>query len=304
MSNVKFKGIIPALITPLDEHGNVLKKSVKPIMDYMLDNGVDGFYVTGSTGEGPSLTEEASKDMVEAAVEAANSRKTLKGEKVQIIVHVASADCYRSFRLAKHAQDVGADGIASLAPNFVFKHNAEMMTQYYTDLAKCVDLPVLVYSTPLLGDIDVKEFIGNLMKVDNIVGTKCTIRDYYQMGRLKTINNGDINLINGPDETLLCGLTMGADGGIGSTYNVMSDRYVKIFDLFHQGKIEEARAIQLATNNVTCEMLKYPHHMALVKALLKLKGFDAGYPTYPGRAMTSEEFDQVLNKMKLAGYEP
>ncbi len=303
MSNIKFTGIMPALISPLDENGNIIKESVKPIMDYMLDQGVDGFYITGSTGEGPAMTEENNKDMIKAALDAARQRKTLKGNDVSIIVHVGAPNPYQAFRMAKYAEDAGADCIASLAPNFVGGHNAAEMTDYYTRLAGCVEIPVMVYATGLLGNIDVKEFISNLMKIDNVIGTKCTIRDYYHMGRLKQINNGDINVINGPDETLVCGLTMGADGGIGSTYNVLADRFVRLYEKFRSGDVAGATAEQVAINDIIGAMLKFPNHSNVLKTILKLKGFNAGQGVYPIKAMDADSTKKLAEYLKAAGYE-
>jgi len=303
MSNIKFTGIMPALVSPLDAQGNIIKAGVREIMEYELNMGVDGFYVTGSTGEGPAMTEENCKDMVETAIDYARSRKTLSGNNVNIIVHVASADPYRAFRLAKHAEDAGADAIASLPCNFVEGHSFNELLDYYTRLANCVKLPFLVYSTPALGNVDVKAFIQELMKVDNVIGTKCTIRDYYHMGRLKQINNGDINVLNGPDETLVCGLTMGADGGIGSTYNVLGDRFVKLYNLFKAGKIAEATAEQVKINDIITAMLKFPCHSNVLKTILKAKGLNAGQSVYPVKAMGDEQTKALLAELKKAGYE-
>lgn len=303
MSNIKFTGVMPALITPLDGNGNVIKESVAPIMNYLLDQGVDGFYVTGSTGEGPAMSEAARQDMIKAAMDAARARKTTKGNDVNIIVHVGAPDPFEAFRLAKYAEDAGADAVSSLAPNFISGHNADEMTIYYTQLAASTNLPVLVYATPLLGGVDVKTFIENLMKVDNVIGAKCTIRDYYHMGRLKQINNGDINIINGPDETLVCGLTMGADGGIGSTYNALADRFVKLYETYRAGDVVGAKNIQLGINDVICAMLKFPNHPNVLKTILKLKGFNAGVGAYPVQAMTDDQTKRLVAELKAAGYE-
>ncbi len=71
----------------------------------------------------------------------------------------------------------------------------------------------------------------NDLLIPNVIGAKYTLSDYYVFRKLKEINGGDINMLNGPDETLICGLMMGADGGIGATYNIMSNKYCDIYKI-------------------------------------------------------------------------
>lgn len=94
----------------------------------------------------------------------------------------------------------------------------------------------------MLGGMDVCGLMEKLIHVPHIIGAKYTMPDYYLMHRLSELNGGDINIINGPDETLLCGLIMGADGGIGTTYNLIPDYYVHIYDAYKAGDIEEAKS--------------------------------------------------------------
>jgi hypothetical protein len=96
-----------------------------------------------------------------------------------------------------------------------------------------------------------------LIEIDGIIGVKFTLTDFYSMRRIKELNGGDINVINGPDEMLICGLSMGADAGIGSTYNLMCAEYVKLRILFLAGDIEGARATQYKVNKVTEILIKY-----------------------------------------------
>ena len=119
---------------------------------------------------------------------------------------------------------------------------------YYTRLAGETNLPLLMYATQKTVALDVNGIIDRLLAVPNIVGAKDTRANYYKMWQLKQLNGGDVNVINGPDETLICGLMMGADGGIGSTYNVMPRWFSELFKAFRAGKIDEARAIQTKIN--------------------------------------------------------
>jgi N-acetylneuraminate lyase len=138
--------------------------------------------------------------------------------------------------------------------------------------------------------------------IKNIIGLKWTSYNYFEMRNIKELNNGDVNVINGPDETLLCGLTMGADGGIGATYNPMPKVYVKIYDSFVSGRLEEAQKAQYKANKVIKVLLK---HGVLngVKDMLEMLGFDVGYCTYPMKRFTVLEQEAFRSDLKALKFE-
>ena len=110
MSKIKFTGIMPALLTPLDKDGKVIKSAVKDMVDYMIAANVDGFYAVGGTGEGVLLTLEQRKMMAQAAIEAAAGR-------AKVIVHTGAINCDEVMELTRFATAAGADGISSVPPS-------------------------------------------------------------------------------------------------------------------------------------------------------------------------------------------
>lgn len=307
MKNIQFTGIRSAIFTPLNDDGSVKVEMIKPLVDFGLDRGLKGFYVVGSTGEGPSLSAEARMQATAAVVEACKCRKTIYGDTPDVIVHVAAPDTWDAFKLAKHAKECGADAISSLAPNFYFNHNADEMIDYYKRLTSISDLPLLIYATGLLtGSIggNLKGFFERAMQVDHIIGLKYTIRDYHQLNVLKTINGGDINIINGPDETLLGGLAMGADGGIGSTYNLAPEWFVKIWDLYHEGKMEEARVYQTKVNDLIGALVSFKGgYLTACKNAMKFHGLDLGTCAYPAMSYDKDDLKALEAAVKAAGLE-
>lgn len=281
MSKIKFKGTMPACLTPFDANGKLLTKSVRDLVDWQLERGAAGFYVCGSTGEGPLISESLRREMVETMVDAVHGR-------APIIVQVGSINSEEAFRLSKHATEAGADGISSVPPSFYFKYSLDETEDYYRRLADTTDLPLLIYAAPMMKDVDINALMARLLKVPNICGLKDTRGQYYAMWQLRQLNGGDINIINGPDEMLICGLTMGADGGIGSTYNVMPHVYANIYKCFTAGDIEGARKWQHTANRVVEILIKYGVIRAL-KGYLTVSGFDMGIPAYPQHPMSAEE---------------
>lgn len=291
MSNIKFKGIMPAMLTPFNSDGSIKKDTVKEVMDYHYSCGVNGFYINGSTGEGPSLSLKTRLEMSETVMECNNSRGV-------IIEHVG-APCYNdAVELVKHADKIGVDAISSLAPNFYFSFTDDEITDYYKSIASYTDKPLIVYVTSHIKS-DVVSLAERLMAIPNVIGLKYTLPDYFLMRKLCEINNGDINIINGPDEMLICGLIMGAQGGIGSTYNVMPEWFVGLYNAVQNGNWEEARQIQFKINRVISVLLKYSENGAIkgVKAAMNLKGFDMGNAVYPSKTYSSAELSALKKEL-------
>ena len=298
MSKIQFTGIMPALITPLDAAGKVKKAVVKTLVDRYLDAGVDGFYSVGGTGEGVLLTIDQRKAMAEAAIEANAGRG-------KVIVHTGAINSLEVLELTRFATAAGADGISSIMPSIYFKYNFKETLRFYSDIAKNTDLPILIYANHTGAGINMNELMAELLKIDNICGAKDTRSSNFAMWQLKQLNGGDINVINGPDEALLCGLCMGADGGIGATYGVMPELFVGIYRAYKAGDIAKAQQLQYQANKVIKVLLDFAEGSVVkpVKELLRINGIDAGYDVYPADEYTPERTKALTEALKRAGYE-
>jgi len=294
MNNVKFSGVMSALVSCIDENENVKENTMRQLMNWHLKEGFSGFYLTGGTGEGPALQKETRKRIVEIAKDEA-------GDKCDLIVHVGAIDIRSAVELAKHAGEVGVDAISSVPP-FFFKYGEKQITDYYKALSDASGLPVLMYASPLSGVNITWDMVDRLMDIPNMIGLKWTSPDYFTMHRIKELRGGNINVINGPDETLLCGLTMGADGGIGATYNVMPKLFTQIYDNFKAGNLEAARAVQFKVNKLIEVLIKFGV-VCGVKDLLEMIGYDVGYSVYPSKRFTAEEQAAFRAAVKALNYE-
>ncbi|MBQ3762026.1 MAG: dihydrodipicolinate synthase family protein [Clostridia bacterium] len=292
--NKLFRGIMPAMITPIDREGKLKTASLEAILKKELDAGVDGFYVNGATGEGLFLSEETRREAIECAV------SLCKG-KVKIINHVGAVDTQQALRLSRHAGEIGCDAVSSLVPNYINKYTTDQILDYYRRLHEESGLPVLVYCTNLVGSQPF-EFMERAIQTPGLIGCKYTMSDYYSMHRITQLNGGDVNVINGPDEMLICGLTMGADGGIGSTYNLMPERFLKLYRAFTEGRYDEARRVQFDINRVITVLLSHGC-IAAIKECFTYMGIDAGCVAYPGKVFDAEEKKALICELKQAGLE-
>ncbi|MCI8852571.1 MAG: N-acetylneuraminate lyase [Lachnospiraceae bacterium] len=287
MANIHFTGIIPALVTPLKADETIHEETARRLMNWQMDQGVDGFYLCGGTGEGPVVQPGERMKLAEIAREETAAR----GKK--LIVHVGCVDLKSAIELAEHAGKIEADGISSVPP-FFFHYGEEEIRQYYTALAEAARVPVIMYASPLSGVNITWDMVERLLDVPYMAGVKWTSYDYYTMRRIKELNGGDINVLNGPDELLLCGLAMGADGGVGATYNIMPRLYCRLYEAFRAGQMEEAQKLQYKANRVIQILIRYGV-VPSVKEILKRMGYDCGYCVYPAKRLELEEA-QKLNK--------
>ena len=280
----RFEGVYSALMSVYDENLKVKKDTVRKLVKYQLDGGVKGFYVQGNTGECMVLPNRTRMEMMEAVLEEANH-----GE---IIAHVGAVRWEDTLELIRHANAIGVDAIASLPPALgAYNYNEQNIMNYYQKLAELSDAPVLAYITPVYKG-DVVKFAENLMKIDNICGIKLTIPNYYNFERIIHCNPG-INVLNGPDESLLAALVMGADGGIGTSYNILPANITKVYDEFKKGNFAAALAAQSKQNTLIEDALKSSIGLAYWKAYLTVLGFDMGYTVFPSSAPTAEDYKRI-----------
>lgn len=257
-------------------------------MQHLLATGAHGVYVAGSTGEGMRLAIETRKALVEALAPALPEGKHL-------IVHVGAPDVEDAIKLANHAADKGAHAISSLPP----EADQKGVRLYYETLAKNSVLPLILYYFPKVTPLAFSdpETLLDVCDLPNVLGVKFTDFNLYLMQRL--VSRGKL-VFNGYDEVLAAGLLMGAQGGIGSTYNVMPEVYMEIYRAAQRGDWECARRWQSRANAVLTILLRYPFFPAL-RALVQRKGFDCG-PMMSGEdfrstAQRRQMFEELNNAM-------
>ncbi|MDE3165972.1 MAG: dihydrodipicolinate synthase family protein, partial [Acidobacteriota bacterium] len=183
-----------------------------------------------------------------------------------------------------HAAETGAHAISSLPPagNYSFAE----VREYYEEVAAATALPFLVYYFPSIAPaIRTVDEILALCRIPNVAGLKFTDSDFF---RLWAIRRTGAVVFNGFDEMLLPGLIMGANGGIGSTYNLIPASFVELYRLAAEGRWEEARRVQDSINQFIAVILRYPVHAA-IKLALSWTGIDCGVCVPPRRTLSAAE---------------
>lgn len=283
----KFKGIFTALLTPFDAAGRVNEKELARLIEMNIQKGVQGFYVCGSTGEAFLLSCEERKQVM-AMVKKYAPAQTL-------IAHIGSLNEAEAAQLGRYARELGYDAVSSVAP-FYYKFSFEEIYQYYVRLADASQLPMLVYYIPALSGVHMgMAEISRFLEDDRFMGVKFTSNDFFLMEQCKTRFPHKI-LYNGYDEMMLSGLAMGADGGIGSTYNFMADKFVLIRSLFARGDVEAARKVQQEANRIIAVLCRVGV-MQAEKEVLNQLGFDFGVCRPPFGVPTEEQKQLIAREI-------
>lgn len=294
VDNKIVKGVYSALVSPIDRNGNLKKDVLCDLIDWQLAQGMQGFYITGATGEGCQMKKEARMELVETAIRHINGR-------APAVVHIAAANMEDAKEFALQAKAAGATALSATPPPTTAYSEAELY-EYYKELSSVCDLPFLVYAQKYFQQSSIVGFFENLMELPNIAGLKYTRSSYYEMNQLTQLNGRNINVINGPDEMLICGLVMGADGGIGSTYNVMPQQFRQLFEAYQAGDLKTAKEIQEAVNAVVAVIIRHGV-IPTVKYMLTMLGFDVGEVEKPGKVFSAEEKAAIRQELIAVGYD-
>ncbi|MFU0932664.1 N-acetylneuraminate lyase [Kluyvera cryocrescens] len=243
------RGVMPALLTPFDAQQKIDQASLRRLVRFNIEQGVDGVYVGGSTGEAfiQSLTER--EEVLEIVADEAKGKITL-------IAHVGCVSTAESQRLATAAKSYGFDAVSAVTP-FYYPFSFEEHCDHYRAIIDSADgLPMVVYNIPALSGVKLTlDQISTLVTLPGVGALKQTSGDLYQMDQIRRAHP-DLVLYNGYDEIFASGLLAGADGGIGSTYNIMGWRYMAIVQALKEGDIDKAQELQRECNKVIDLLIK------------------------------------------------
>ncbi len=290
----KPKGIIPAMVTPLDDNGNVNKVTLCKLTNHLINGKVHGLFVVGSTGEWYGLDMDQKKKVFETVVEEANGR-------VPIYAGTGAVTTKETLKLTEIAKDAGVSAVSILTPVFITP-NQEELYNHYRMIADSVDIPILLYNNPGRTGINLGvDLVERLSKIDNIIGIKDSSGDMTLTGEYIRRTSDSFCVLAGRDTLILSTLIYGGKGAITATANIAPKIAVKIYEEYINGNIKEALKAQydLAPLRLAFSLGSFP---VVIKEGLKLIGIDAGSTFKPVEPMTEEnkiKLKKVLEEMEL-----
>jgi N-acetylneuraminate lyase len=298
MSETPLNGLIAATVTPLDPAGAVDLPAIKPMIDRLIESGVTGLYVCGSTGEGMSLTCQERKTVVEASVAATDGR-------VPVIVQVGHNSITDACDLANHAADAGANVVSATCPSYFKVGDTETLLKCMGQIANAAaQLPFYYYHIPALtgSQIDVVDFLERGgERIPNLAGLKYTNTLIHEFQACQNTESRNFDVVWGCDEMLLAAFASGATAAIGSTYNIAAPLYCRIIEAIEVGDWKTARQLQYHSVAMVNVMKAFPFHTAL-KAVMTMLGMPVGSCRLPLNELAENELVSLRSGLDDIGF--
>ncbi len=294
----KISGLLAAPFTPMHPGGAIDTGRIPAMVDLLVNNGIKGIFICGSTGEGPSLTVSERKELAEAFVAAAAKR-------LKVFVHVGHNSLEDAMELARHAEQTGADFISATPPAYFKISTTEMLVQSLVSIASAAPgLPLYYYHIPSLTGVglDMVDFLEKAgEKMPTLSGIKYTAPFVYEYQACLNYDGKKYDVLYGSDEMLLSALATGAKGFIGSTYNFIAPLYHDLISSFQAGDLEIAQDLQMRSVEIVRVINKYGGLRAQ-KAMMNLIGMDCGPVRLPLQLIKGQELKDMESDLQRTGF--
>lgn len=291
----KFHGAWPALLSPHNDDGTIDVSALRKLVDYLLVQEVDGFYLCGSTGEGVYMPVSERKRVTDTVMEQVDGR-------VPVITHIGAVATADALDLARHARSAGVDAISSIIPPFYRTGPAAFA--YFAAIGDAVpDVPLLPYIIGL--PMDATALMRDLLRIPSVAGTKYTGPNMYELREL--IAMGDESRVHGwtvfsgMDEQCVFGAMFGAHGNIGSTLNFIPGPYKHIHACVQSGDLAAAQEWQLRANEITRIAISFGFFGAMFE-IMRMLECDCGEPLLPNFPLSSEQRAELRNQLQAADF--
>ncbi|MBM4071711.1 MAG: dihydrodipicolinate synthase family protein [Planctomycetes bacterium] len=271
-----FSGIWPAMLTPLDKDGKPAFDILDELIELFVQQGLDGIYLTGSTGQWPLLSFSERCAITERVLRAAQGR-------LPVMVHVGAVATDEAVELARHAARAGAQAVSSVTPIY-YAHSSDVNFEHYRRIGAASDLPLYVYHLSIVAQPKLAgdEYVERLLAVPNIAGMKITDGDLFLFGLIHAKAGQRLRLFSGADEVMCQAAVAGAIGAIGTFYNVWGPTCRKVRQAFVAGDFEAGKSFMSRFQAAIASVLASGSVWTFLRAAMRLKyGIDVGMPRAP-----------------------
>ena len=283
-----FKGLMPAIITPMTQQGDLNERVFRQVMEFNIQAGVHGFWVAGGTGESVHLDDAENKRIAEIAADQAAGRALN-------IMHVGAPSTRRAAALAEHAAKAGVDAICCVPPFFYPPTTAEIV-EHYRVIAAAADLPFFVYNLPQCTGTEITlELMERIMeRVPQLYGLK---HSALTLSNVREFTNMGLSCMVGNSALMLPALTIGAAGCIDGPPNLAPEPWVEIWNAFQDGDLKRAQRAQDKAAEITNLIREFGLHAACKFGLSERLGVDCGAPRGPLLGLTPSQQAQMRQRM-------
>lgn len=293
----KLTGLIAAPHTPFTADGSVNYPVIDQIAAHLIEQGVKGAYVLGTTGEGIHCSVDERKKIAERWVSAS-------ADKLSITLHTGALSIADSVELSRHAETLDIFATSVIGPCFFKPGNIEDLVEYCRiNAAAAPSKGFYYYHSGMSGvNLDMEQFLQVAAdRIPNLTGMKFNSSDMYEYQRCVRVNNGQFDIPFGVDEFLPAGLACGAVGAVGSTYNYAAPLYHRLIDSFNRGDQADVAGCMDKVIAIIRVLVQYGG-VAAGKVAMKLHGIDVGDPRRPLRPMTEQQKQDALQAFRKADF--
>ena len=286
-----FGRVLTAMVTPFDADGALDLDAASELANHLVELGNDGLVVNGTTGEGPTTSDEEKAELLRAVLAAVGDRAT-------VVAAAGTYDTAHSVHLARSMADAGAHGLLVVTPYYSRPPQAGLLA-HFTTVADATDLPVMLYDIPPRAIVPIEvDTLFRLAEHPRILAVKDAKGDL--LAGSQVIANTDLAYYSGDDALNLPWLSVGAVGCVSVVGHVVAGRIRAMVDAYEQGDIATSRTIHRGQLPVYRAMSRVGGVM-FAKAALRLRGHDAGDPRLPLPAANAEQVAAIAGDLTEAG---
>ncbi|MDN3669338.1 dihydrodipicolinate synthase family protein [Echinicola jeungdonensis] len=292
-----FKGIVPPMITPLLDDDTLDVEGLERLINHIIDGGVHGLFILGTTGESTSLSYKIRHELVERTCEIVDGR-------VPVLVGITDTAATESLRLANTAAEAGAAAVVA-APPYYFSLGQPELIEYYEYLVERLPLPLFLYNMPSHTKIVIEpDTVKTLSKHEKIVGLKDSSANnaYFNKVLYKMKDRSDFSLFVGPEEIMAETVLLGAHGGVNGGANMFPELYVKLYEAAENGHVETVKALHDQVLEISTRLYALgkfgSSYLKGIKCALSVLGICSDYMASPLHHFRKEEREKIAENLE------
>ena len=295
-----FRGLIPPMATPLAAPDRIDVPGTERLISHILAGGVQGLFILGTTGEGPSLSYRTRRELIEVVCRQV-------GTQVPVLVAITDTSREESVALAKFAASQGASGLV-LAPPYYYPMTQEDLAGYVRRLAPDLPLPFFLYNMPSHTKVSYEpDTVLRLADLPNMYGLKDSSGDldYFRRVHATVADRSDFSLLMGPEELLLDAIRIGGHGGVCGGANLYPQLYAKLYQAALNGESAERKRLQDVVLQIGSGVYTAGgNYLCGLKCALSLAGLCSDVMAEPFQPLLGADREQVRQTLVEIGLLP
>lgn len=291
-----FTGSGVALVTPFDENGDVNYSRLREILEFHVINHTDAIIVTGTTGEGSTLSDEEKISVIEFTVDIINNR-------IPVIAGTGSNDTRHAAEFSKRVEKLGVDGLLVVTP-YYNKGNENGIYEHYKAIAEGVKIPVILYNVPSRTGVNLSiPLLKRLAQIENITALKEASGNISYVAEVAR-EVPELDIYSGNDDMVVPVLSLGGKGVISVSANIIPDISHDMTVSFLKGDVKKARELQLKYNDLVNALFLETNPVP-VKEAMNFLGYEVGNCRLPLGAMNESNrarLTDILTAHEVTGW--